>query len=115
MNVSYRDRYFLSVARSGDYLGIYENARQYEAGVALPWIRGIEFGVNAGRFRSRRGFEIDYSYWDAGLSRAFGRLAVDFRFHDTSYGRASLLGNKSGDTWVASLTYALLPVRRQAP
>jgi uncharacterized protein (TIGR02001 family) len=109
VGVSFRDRYFFSAARVGEVLAVYDDAYVYRAGIAVPWIRDLEFEVNAGRFRSEAAAGVAYSFWDAGLSRPFGRLSVDLRYHDNGYGVSSLLGNRSQDLWVLSLTHALLP------
>ena len=109
-SVSVRDRYFVAVSKTGDYLSIYDSAEVYRAGVALPWLRNLEFGVNAGRFSADGSFDTSYTFWDAGLSRSIGRLAVDLRYHDSTYGFSSLLGNDASDLWVLSLTYPFLPI-----
>ncbi|HUF72622.1 MAG TPA: TorF family putative porin [Gammaproteobacteria bacterium] len=109
-NVAFRDRYFFTVSRTGDYLSIYDSAEVYRAGVALPWLRNIEFGVNAGRFSADGSFDTSYTFWDAGLSRSIGRFALDLRYHDNTYGFSSLLGNDASNLWVLSLTYPFLPI-----
>jgi hypothetical protein len=88
---------------------VYEDAYAFRAGIAAPWIRDLEFEVNAGRFRSEGESGVAYNFWDAGLSRPFGRFSVDLRYHDNGYGVSSLLGNRSQDLWVLSLTHVLLP------
>lgn len=112
VGVSFRDRYFLSVARSNDYLAVYHRATRYRAGVAIPWVWDLELGIDAGRFHSSGPFDVSYSFWDAGLSRAVGRFALDLRFHDNTYDRTSLLGNHADGLWVFSLSYAILPLER---
>lgn len=107
--LSFRDRYFLTAARSSDYLAIYDDSEYWSAGIAQPWIRDLEFSVNAGRFRTDGYFAASYSFWDIGLSRTAGRFALDLRFHDNTYDRWSLLGNGAGDLWVLSLTHVFLP------
>lgn len=111
-NVSFRDRYFLAVSRSSSFLSIYDAAEIYRAGVALPWVRNIEVGINAGKFKSRGRFDTSYTFWDVGLSRPMGRFALDLRYHGNSYERWSLLGNSADHQWVLSMTYAFLPLRR---
>jgi uncharacterized protein (TIGR02001 family) len=114
-SVSFRDRYFLTVSRAGDYLSIYDSADVYRAGIAVPWLRNIEVGVNAGRFGADGSFDTSYTFWDVGLSRSIGRLALDLRYHDNTYGFSSLLGNDASDQWVLSLSYPFLPVGRRDP
>lgn len=110
--ISFRERYFLTVSQSSDYLEIYGRKKQIRIGVALPWIRNIEFGVNAGRLRYDGRRAGSYSHWDIGLSRPFGRLALDVRFHDSTLDRANLAGNLTKNQWVVSMTYPLLPLRQ---
>lgn len=107
-NVSFRDRYFLAVSRSSSYLAVYDGGKLYRAGIALPWFRNLEFGVNAGRFEVEGPFYASYSFWDIGLSRPFGKFALDLRYHDNTYGYSTLLGNRSEDLWVLSMTYSFL-------
>lgn len=109
-NVSFRDRYFFSVSRISDYLSVYDSTEVLRAGIAWPWLRSIELGLNAGRFRAEGSFDTSYTFWDAGLSRSMGRFALDIRYHDNTYGFSSLLGNDAGDLWVLSLTYPFLPL-----
>jgi uncharacterized protein (TIGR02001 family) len=112
-NVSFRGRYFLAVSRASEFLSIYDNADIYRAGAALPWIGGLEMGVNAGRLRSRGFVDTSYTFWDIGLSRPLGRFALDLRYHDNTYEQSSLLGNDAQDLWVLSMSYALVPIGRR--
>ena len=112
VTVSFRDRYFLSLVKSGDYLEFYDRSDQIYAGFALPWIQNLEFSASAGRLSFGGQFASSFSYWDIGLSRPFGRLALDLRFHDNSFNRNSIAGNLTHNQWVLSMTYALLPFQR---
>ena len=112
VTTSYRDRVFLTAARTNDYLSIYDDAWIVGAGIAAPWVADLELGVNAGRFRADGAGGISFSYWDIGLSRPVGRFALDLRFHDSSYPGDSLLGNRTENRWVFSLTRVLLPAPR---
>lgn len=112
--VSYRDRYFLTASRVGEYLSVYGEAWDYRAGLAWPLVENLELGVNAGKFRSRGPFGAAYTYWDVGLSRPAGRFTLDLRLHDNSYDRSSLLGDRVDNLWVLSLTYVLLPAGRRS-
>jgi uncharacterized protein (TIGR02001 family) len=109
-NVSFRERYFIAVSRASEFLSIYDNADIYRAGVALPWLGGLEVGVNAGRLKSRGFLDASYTFWDVGLSRPLGRFALDLRYHDNTYEQSSLLGNDARDLWVLSASYAFLPI-----
>lgn len=112
VSVSYRDRYFLTLAQSSDYLDLYDRSKQIYAGLALPWVHDLEFSASAGRLSFGGDFASSWSYWDIGLSHPFGRFAVDLRFHDNTFNRNSIAGNQTHDHWVVSMTYSLLPLRR---
>ena len=112
VTASYRGRYFLTAARIGNLLSIYDDAHYYRAGFALPWLADIEFEANAGVFRTGNGSENSYDYWDIGLSRPAGRFALDLRFHDNTYGETGLLGNDDSSLWVFSVSYSFLPIGR---
>jgi uncharacterized protein (TIGR02001 family) len=111
VSTSFRDRYFLSLSRGDEYLSIFERSTRLRTGFALPWIWDLEFGVNVGRSRFEGFRDVSYNHWDVGLSRPMGRFALDLRFHDSDYGRSSLIGNDTDDQWVVSVTYAFLPRR----
>ncbi len=112
LGASYRDRYFVTLAYSSDYLDLYDRAKQVSAGLALPWIQDLEFSLSAGRLSFGGQFASSFSYWDVGLSRPFGRFALDLRYHDNSFDRNSIAGNLTEDQWVVSMTYSLLPLPR---
>lgn len=112
--VSYRSRYHLTYSRSNDYYSIGQPAEQYRAGISRPWIRGLEASVNAGRFRSDELFDISYSFFDIGLSRILGRFALDLRYHEDTYDRATAIGETGDDRWVFSISYAISPGPRDA-
>lgn len=107
--VSYKNRYFLSFARNNDYPYMGRDTNQVRGGIALPWIWGLEAGVNAGELRTSGAFDTGYSFWDAGLSKVFGRFALDLRYHDDTYGRARVAGESGDNRWVFSITYAISP------
>ena len=109
---SYRDRYFVTIAYSSDYLDLYDRSKQIYTGLALPWIHDLEFSLSAGRMSFGGRFADSWSYWDVGLSRAFRRFAVDLRYHDNSFHRNSIAGNQTHNQWVVSMTYSLLPLPR---
>ncbi len=108
-SISYRRRYYLTYSRSDDYLSINQDAEVFRGGITLPWIREIEASVNAGEFSTHGAFNRRYSFWDIGLSRGLGRFALDLRYHDDTYDRASILGESGDDRWVLSISYAITP------
>jgi hypothetical protein len=113
VNFSFKDKYFFGVTRSTDYLSIYRDSYQYRGGFAQQMGLDLEVGINAGKFSSRGISDIDYSFWDAGVSRAFGRFALDLRYHDNTYDGTSLIGESGSDRWVFSASVAILPRERQ--
>jgi hypothetical protein len=113
-NFSYKDKYFFGITRSTDYLSIYRDSYQYRGGFVQRIGLDLELGINAGRFSSRGILDDDYSFWDAGVSRAFGQFALDLRYHENTYDGASLIGESGSDRWVFSASIAILPRERQS-
>jgi uncharacterized protein (TIGR02001 family) len=114
-NFAFRDRWFLELGASDDYLGVFGTSYRYRGGLALPIFASLELGVNAGEFRATEVFHTRYGFWDAGLSRIVGRFALDLRYHDNSYYGASVYGSTGEDErWVLSATFALAPGARPA-
>ena len=107
INASFRNRYLFSVAHSDNSLSLNRSAYEYRAGIAMPWVLDLEFGLNAGRFRSTELFNTAYSFWDVGVSRVLKRFALDLRYHDNTYEGASILGESGDDRWVFSVAYAI--------
>ena len=112
--ISYRDRYFLTASYSSDYFDIWKRTTNFGAGIALPWIENIEFSASAGRLNYKGRIASSFSHWNVGLTRPFGRFAIDLRFHDTSFEPSTVAGNRTRNQWVFSISRALLPLR-QAP
>lgn len=112
-NFSFKDKYFFGITRSTDYLSIYRDSYQYRGGFVQRMGLDLEVGINAGKFSSRGTHDIDYSFWDAGVSRAFGRFALDLRYHENSYDRTSLIGESGSDRWVFSASIAIFPRERR--
>ena len=107
--LSFRDRYFLDIERTGDLLGLGWPARHYEFGVALPWIHDLELGIDLGRYRAETFQRVEFTHWDVGLSRSFDRLVLDLRYFDNTQDTASLLGEPAGTHWVLTASYAIAP------
>jgi uncharacterized protein (TIGR02001 family) len=109
-NFAFRDRWFLELGASDDYLGFLGTSYRYRGGLALPIAASLELGVNAGEFRATEVFHTRYGFWDVGLSRIFGPFALDLRYHDNSYYGASIYGTTGEDErWVLSATFVLAP------
>jgi len=105
---SFRDRIFVTAGETTDYLGVYDGARYLRVGVARPWLWNLRFEASAGVFRSGGEYGTSYRFQDIGVTRPFGRLAADLRFHANDHNRSSLYGNGEDDLWVLSLTWSLL-------
>lgn len=108
----FRDRFFGSAGYSHNYLSLDRPAYHYEAGIVWPWLWKLELSVDAGRRRAERFRGARYTYWDVGLSRAFGRFSLDLRYHDNTMNRTTLLGDSAGNRWVLSVSYAIAPRAR---
>ena len=109
-NFAFRDRWFLELGASDDYLGVFGTSYRYRGGLALPILANLELGVNAGKFRASEVFHTRYGFWDVGLSRIVGRFALDLRYHDNSYPGSSIYGaTGEDDRWVLSATFAFAP------
>ena len=112
-NFGFRDRWFLELGVSDDYLGVFGTSYRYRGGLALPIVASLELGLNAGEFRASEVYETRYGFWDAGLSRVVGRFALDLRYHDNGYTGASIYGATGEDErWVFSVSLALAPGAR---
>ena len=109
VSASYKSRYFLSAARIADYPFMNQDSDQIRGGVTLPWLWGLEASINAGELRSEGVFDFSYTFWDTGLSKVFGRFALDLRYHDDNYDRVGVAGASGNDRWVLSIGYALNP------
>jgi uncharacterized protein (TIGR02001 family) len=109
-NFAFRDRWFLELGASDDYLGVFGTSYRYRGGLALPIFAGLELGLNAGEFRATEVFHTRYGFWDAGLSWIVARFALDLRYHDNSYYGRSIYGSTGeDDRWVLSASFALAP------
>lgn len=109
VNAAYRDRFHLGAVYSDEWLGVGGRGYGYELGITQPLEWNLELGVSIGRMHLNRFLGSSYTYWDAGLTRVANRFAVDFRYHNASLDRATLLGSPHGDRWVLSVSYAILP------
>jgi uncharacterized protein (TIGR02001 family) len=112
-NFSFKDTYFFGVTRSTDYLSIYRDSYQYRGGIVLPTALNLEVGINAGRSSSSGILDIEYSFWDVGVSRALGQYALDLRYHGNDYDGTSLIGESGSDRWVFSVAIAIVPRERR--
>lgn len=101
--VGFRERLFYNATYSRA-LGF--GAINHELSVAWPVAHGIEIEATAGRFDFER-LPADFTHWNVGASKIWGRVVVDVRYHDNDYGRTTSLGDAADNGYVLSVTYAL--------
>ena len=109
VNFALRDRYFLALGSSDDYLGLFGRSYEARAGVALPLPHALELGINTGRFEATEIGDTKYSFWDLGISRVLGRYALDLRYHGNDYDGESLYGDAGDHRFVLSVAYSIRP------
>jgi uncharacterized protein (TIGR02001 family) len=110
-SMSYRDRVFFAATYTDDLLALGRSASTQEVGLVFPVDWNIEVGATLGRLASSAAPGGGYTYWNVGASKIIRRVALDLRFHDSSQGLYTYLGNPNGDQWVLSLSYAIQPKR----
>jgi uncharacterized protein (TIGR02001 family) len=84
VSVNYDDRLWLEYGQSPD---LYHTGAETEfASLYTSWPLGRHFvlGGGVGVYDVSELVGDDYSYWELGVTRAFGKVALDIRFHDTS-------------------------------
>lgn len=101
--VGFRERLYYNATYSRA-LGF--GAINHELSVAWPVAYGVEVGATAGRFDFER-VPADFTHWNVGASKIWGRLVIDLRYHDNDYGRVTSFGDATGNGYVLSATYAL--------
>jgi uncharacterized protein (TIGR02001 family) len=106
--IRFRDRLFATVSRTSGFGSRDSAALSRELTLALPVPGGLELGATVGRFELEDVPASRYTYWNAGLSKSFGRFVVDLRFHDNTYEVTNYLGEPSPDEWVLSVSYGFL-------
>lgn len=82
--VNYDDILWLEYSIAPDVFNADYTTRNVELFHERPLPLGLTAGVGAGWHDTSEFANEDYSYWQAGLSRSFGSLGVDLRYHDTS-------------------------------
>lgn len=106
-NVSYRDRAFVSIAYTDDYYGTGRRALTPELGLAWPVAWNTEIGAAVGRLHYDPAPGGGYTYWNLGASKVVRRVAIDLRYHDTSYEGRAYFGSGGAERWVLSVTYGI--------
>lgn len=107
--IRYRDRIGLTVAYSNRVLGHDAAATDYEVDFAHPLGDRFSFSAVAGYYDLDQAFGTGYSYWNLGVSRDFGRFALDARYYDDSGTARQLFGDGAADdALVFSVTFLFL-------
>ena len=110
---AYRNRFFLNIGYSPDWLGRYGSGHTASVGFAQPLGWDLELGANAGRVDIAALTTAGrYSFWDVGVSKLIDRFAIDLRYHASTADGISWLGDPGGNRWVLSLGYAITPRSR---
>ena len=65
----------------------------------MPWLTTL--GVGAGYYNTSELTGAGYGYWQLGISRQFGLLDLDLRFHDTNRGVPIISAGARADSRLA--------------
>lgn len=103
--VGFKNRVFASVSYIDDIFSA-GHAWHGEIGFALPLPLDIELGAAIGRLDASKP-ELDYTHWNAGVSRTFlRRVGVDLRRYGASRYYSNGVATTHGDEWVVAASYA---------
>jgi uncharacterized protein (TIGR02001 family) len=104
--IAYRDRIFFSASYTDDLFSSGASGWYSEFGIVLPLPYAFELGATVGRLDSS-GLGLDYSHWNAGVSKSLGRrIGLDVRRYDVSRYYSNAVATTNGDAWVVSASYA---------
>lgn len=104
--VGWRERLFYSLSYADDYYGGTGAMRDHELAAAFPLRGNFEVGGSLGYFDAA-GTDYQITYWDVGVSKLIGSIALDLRYHEGNYAKRSFLGTYAADQYVVSVSYAL--------
>jgi uncharacterized protein (TIGR02001 family) len=102
----YRDRVFYTAASSGDYYALGGRSLDQQVSAAFPLRANLEITGGVGRF-SVSGAQNDGTYWNVGVSKLFGPVALDLRYYDSTYSAVSYFGDPTANHYVVSFSYEL--------
>jgi len=104
--VGYRDRLFYSVSWSNEYYRVFGSSLDQQVDVTFPLRGNFELAAGVGRFEiSDRPVRIDY--YNVGVSKLVGRVALDLRYYGSDYPQLSVLGDPAADPLVLSVSVQL--------
>lgn len=81
---NYDDRLWLEYSWSPDLVDSGADTHNLELYAEWPLPAGVMLGAGAGYYDTSELTGIGYGYWQAGITRAFGMLDFDLRYHDTN-------------------------------
>ena len=102
--IGYRDRVFLNVAHTENWLGHDESATTVELNTYFPMAWSLELSATAGHSESDDLVGGGYLYGNLGLSRTWAPVTLDVRYHDTDSDAEASFGNRAGGRWVFSIS-----------
>jgi uncharacterized protein (TIGR02001 family) len=107
LSTTFRNRFSYTAGYTDGLYSRSYAAWYQEVGFAQPLRFDLELSTALGEFSDDfPGYE-DYTYWNVGLSKVIGRVALDLRFFDATAEAPSLLGDPAGDAWVLSVSYGV--------
>ncbi len=84
VSANYDDRLWFEYAHSPDYYGTGTRTHNYEIFAEWPLPELISLSAGVGYYDVEDFSGSGYSHWQLGISRPFGEIGVDLRYHDTS-------------------------------
>lgn len=81
---NYNDRAWLEYSWSPDLFHTGTDTHNLELYAEWPLPAGLMLGAGAGYYDTSELTGIGYGYWQAGITRAFGIVDLDLRYHDTN-------------------------------
>lgn len=81
---NYDDRVWLEYSWSPDLFHTDRETHNFEVYAEWPLPAGVMLGGGAGYYDPSALTGAGYGYWQAGVTRIFGRVGLDLRYHDTS-------------------------------
>lgn len=81
---NYNDRAWLEYSWSPDLFHSGADTHNLELYAEWPLTAGLMLGAGAGYYDTSELTGIGYGYWQAGITRAFGIVDLDLRYHDTN-------------------------------
>lgn len=84
VSLNFNDQWWFEYAQAPDYYNAGVRAHNYELFAEWPLPHQISLSAGIGHFDVGEFSGESYSFWQLGVSRPFGPLDIDLRYHDTS-------------------------------